>query len=277
MTDIVNFDLWSDIKNFEFGHSDASLSFAERLARDNAWDREFAERVIGEYRRFCYLGMTAGHPVTPSEEVDQAWHLHLLYTENYWTDFCGGVLRQPFHHGPTRGGRREGEKFHDWYQATLDSYERAFGEPPPVEIWPAAEDRFRNAHRFRRVNCAAHWVIPKPTARDLKRWLIAIVGLPLLAACAAGTDGIGGILPTIGGVIVLLVILGYVNDRLQVRAARKRRKAAIDGGQAVTGWMSAWLFWRGDQTDPGPDIGNSGGDGSSGCGGAGCGGGGCGS
>ncbi|MEK6230809.1 MAG: hypothetical protein N2A42_03075 [Luteolibacter sp.] len=33
-----------------------------------------------EYKRFVALAMLAGHPVTPSEEVDQAWHLHLVYT-----------------------------------------------------------------------------------------------------------------------------------------------------------------------------------------------------
>ena len=87
----------------------------QRLARDNGWTFEFAERVVEEYRRFAFLAKTAGHPVTPSDEVDQMWHLHLTYTRSYWDDFCGRVLEAPLHHDPTQGGRAEGEKFDDWY------------------------------------------------------------------------------------------------------------------------------------------------------------------
>jgi len=36
-----------------------------------------------EYKRFAFLAVAAGHPVSPSEAVDQPG-LHLTYTENYW-------------------------------------------------------------------------------------------------------------------------------------------------------------------------------------------------
>jgi hypothetical protein len=36
------------------------------------------------------------HIVTPSEQVDQVWHLHLTYTRSYWDEFCPNVLGQPF-------------------------------------------------------------------------------------------------------------------------------------------------------------------------------------
>ena len=113
MTTYESDGLWNRIEQFEFGLSDASLTFADRLARENGWSRQYADRVIEEYRRFCYLAMTAGHHVTPSEEVDQAWHLHLLYSENYCRDFCGDTLGRDLHHGPTRGGPSEGEKYAD--------------------------------------------------------------------------------------------------------------------------------------------------------------------
>ena len=90
MTNTIANALWNRIKDFEFGLSEASLSFTDRLSRENGWDAPYAERVVDEYRRFCFLAMAAGHPVTPSEQVDQVWHLHLLYTENYWT----GILRR---------------------------------------------------------------------------------------------------------------------------------------------------------------------------------------
>ena len=59
-----------------------------RLASENGWSREYAVRVMQEYRRFAFLAVAAGHPVSPSDAVDQAWHLHLVYTRSYWDEFC---------------------------------------------------------------------------------------------------------------------------------------------------------------------------------------------
>ncbi len=97
-------DLWHRIAAHSIGPDDAALTFAARLARENRWSLAHAEAVIGEYKRFCYLAMTAGHEVTPSDAVDQAWHLHLTYTRDYWQTFCPEVLGGDLHHGPTKGG-----------------------------------------------------------------------------------------------------------------------------------------------------------------------------
>jgi hypothetical protein len=35
-------------------------------------------------------------------DVDQAWHLHLTFSENYWKVFCPQILGSPLHHHPTR-------------------------------------------------------------------------------------------------------------------------------------------------------------------------------
>ena len=96
--------------------------------------------MIAEYKKFVFLAATSPRPVTPSDAVDQAWHLHLLYTESYWSELCGAVLGRPLHHGPTRGGDAEQRKFGDWYAATLERYEHAFGAPPPRDIWPLPEE-----------------------------------------------------------------------------------------------------------------------------------------
>jgi hypothetical protein len=157
--------LWLRLKDFSPDDPASKLPFSQRLARENGWSRHYASRVIKEYKRFCYLAMTAGHSVSPSDEVDQAWHLHLLYTENYWDDFCGRVLGRKFHHGPTRGGADESAKHYDWYEATLASYRRTFGLPPPGDIWPAAEARFAKPQAFRRVDTASYWLVPKPRFR----------------------------------------------------------------------------------------------------------------
>jgi hypothetical protein len=161
-------DLLARIRAFAFDEADAAFPFVVRLARENRWSRAYAERAIEEYRRFMLLAVAAGHPVTPSDQVDQVWHLHLLYTRSYWEAFCGGVLGQPIHHGPTRGGRQESVKFHAWYERTLDSYRRIFGEPPPADIWPESAIRFGEDLHQVRVNVARSWIIPKP--RLFLRW-----------------------------------------------------------------------------------------------------------
>jgi hypothetical protein len=144
--------LWQRIADHRIGPGDASLTFAARLARENRWNLLHAERVIGEYRRFCYLAITAGQEVTPSDAVDQAWHLHLTYSRDYWQTFCPEVLRADLHHGPTRGGAAERDRFYQQYAATLAAYETAFGEIPPADIWPSANKRFSVDPKGVRVN-----------------------------------------------------------------------------------------------------------------------------
>lgn len=144
--------LWRRIAAHEIGPVDATLSFAARLARENGWDAVYTERVIGEYRRFCYLAMTAGHEVTPPDAVDQAWHLHLTYSRDYWQVFCPQVLQAELHHGPTAGGPVERTRYYRQYADTLGSYETVFGENAPADIWPSARRRFMIDPRSVRVN-----------------------------------------------------------------------------------------------------------------------------
>jgi hypothetical protein len=73
--------------------------------------------------------------------VDQVWHLHLLFSDAYWNDFCPRVLGRPLHHHPTKGGQAERDRFHELYRATIDSYRQHFGEPP-ADLWPPVDVRF---------------------------------------------------------------------------------------------------------------------------------------
>ena len=119
-------DLWRRIQSFSFDDGDVDHPFAARLARENRWSAEFTARVIEEYRRFVFLSVAAGHAVTPSKIVDEAWHLHLIYTRSYWERLCPLVLGRPLHHEPSRGGAQEEEKFREQYRKTLASYRRFF-------------------------------------------------------------------------------------------------------------------------------------------------------
>jgi hypothetical protein len=115
------------LNDYNFDRPDAALPFSQRLAKENRWSRDYTDRAIREYKRFAFLAVVAGHPVSPSDQVDQVWHLHLTYTRSYWQEFCDEILAMPLHHEPTQGGAAERSKHHDWYQATLESYDRIFG------------------------------------------------------------------------------------------------------------------------------------------------------
>jgi len=150
--------LWKRIKNFEIGDPRSQFSFSDRLARENGWSLEYALRVIHEYKKFIFLICIADHPCSPSEEVDQAWHLHLLYTVSYWEDFCDKTLGRKIHHGPTKGGTEEKAKHFDLYEKTLNSYSDTFEMNPPSDIWPDTESRYRY-FRYQRVNLHTHRII----------------------------------------------------------------------------------------------------------------------
>lgn len=157
--------LWAALTGYAVGPDDAAFSFEARLARENGWTAEHAARVMEEYRRFLFLAAAAGHPVTPSDAVDQAWHLHLTYSRDYWDRLCGEVLGRPLHHGPTAGGPVEQHRYFAQYADTLASYESWFGAAPPASIWPSAQQRLIVDPQAVRVRRADHWILPKRAAR----------------------------------------------------------------------------------------------------------------
>ena len=139
-----NRELWTKIKLFKLDVDQAHFSFSQRLARDNNWTHEFALKVVEEYRRFIYLCcISEGQMITPSDAVDQAWHLHLTYTKSYWNDFCKYTLEQEIHHNPTKGGHKEREKFTNCYDLTFELYRQEFGEEPKEHIWWNSQKRFK--------------------------------------------------------------------------------------------------------------------------------------
>jgi hypothetical protein len=247
--------LWQRLRKWSPDVVGAAFPMSRRLARENGWALDFARRVVEEYRRFCYLAVVAGHRVTPSDAVDQAWHLHLCYSRDYWLDFCPNVLGTDLHHGPTRGGTAEAAKFEDWYGRTLASYRTHFGEEPPPDVWPPGAVRFAT-REFRRVDTSACFVLPR---RRVKRWAMA-AGLLLMLGVGLGGVAIDGgtfvaclIVGLIGLVAVVLVISIF-----QGKGGGKRNSHSGHSGCGI-----------GDSHESS----DSGGSGDSGCGGGGgCGG-----
>jgi uncharacterized protein (TIGR04222 family) len=154
--------LWERVRAFVFDDPQSPLTFTQRLARENGWSVGFADRVVDEYRRFVFLAVASGQEVTPSDEVDQAWHMHLTYSRSYWRELCGKILGTPLHHGPTRGTPSDADRHRQQYVGTLAMYEQTFGNPPPSDVWPSVEERFSDSRRHVRVDRHQVWIVPKP-------------------------------------------------------------------------------------------------------------------
>jgi hypothetical protein len=134
-------ELWQNMLDFKFDDPDAEYPLSHRLADDQGWEQLFALRVLEEYRKFMFLIMVTDHMCVPSKIVDEAWHLHLIYTRSYWYGLCKGVLGREVHHSPSKGGKAEEDKFAGLYERTLDSYEKYFGATPPADIWGCRHNR----------------------------------------------------------------------------------------------------------------------------------------
>lgn len=80
-----------------------------------------------EYRRFLFRSVVMDHIVTPSEEVDQFWHMQICYTKSYWNELCEKALIRPLHHNQIFGGEYEIQKYRQCYLDSLKSYESYFG------------------------------------------------------------------------------------------------------------------------------------------------------
>lgn len=241
-------ELWSRLLQFQLDQPGVGLPFSRRLARENSWSQRHTERVIEEYRRFLFLAMAAGHPVTPSVDVDQAWHLHLTYTRSYWDDLCPNVLRGPLHHQPTKGGNSEGAKFEDWYARTLQSYQAAFGVAPPADIWPAPAVRLAAESRIRQVSSRTHWVIRKPTVGAVG--IVAVA--TLLGLILTGCDG-GSIVLILAFSIPIAMIVGVVMLSLKVRRKAQRQTKRTNRQRSAStgsGYVAADTggYWLGSST-----------------------------
>jgi hypothetical protein len=174
--------VWMALCHYRIGPEKADLPFARQLARENGWSDRHSARVIEEYRRFCFLAVTADGEMTPSDAVDQAWHLHLTYSRDYWERFCPHILGRALHHGPTAGGGGAQARYFEQYAQTLKHYEQVFGELPPADIWPTGARRMIEDPKARRVHPRDGIVVPRRVVRSL---LLAAAAI-LLIAIAGG-------------------------------------------------------------------------------------------
>jgi hypothetical protein len=172
--------LWEKISSFEFDAPEAILPFSYRLARDHFWSEEYTQRVLKEYLRFVYLAATTTETLTPSNDVDEAWHLHLSYTRSYWDDLCKNILDRPLHHDPTEGGPDASKFYEQCYAKTLERYRLVFEEDPPADIWPDAATRFSPERGYRTVSLDRYWMVRRLFGTKAGKAVWAVFSLSLL-------------------------------------------------------------------------------------------------
>lgn len=185
----VDLEIWGNIADFDFDDAAQPGYFVGKLAHDNGWSGEYAERVFDEYRRYLYLACMADHVVVPSDQVDMAWHQHLLDTEQYWGVFCSSVLNRPLHHRPNKGGHA-GQAVHQaLYDRTLRTYAETFDCVPPEDIWPRPARRFGWKSGRRRMTIDPTWQLPSRRVQAMGAAFAIATVVPVVVAWTGSADG----------------------------------------------------------------------------------------
>jgi hypothetical protein len=256
-------ELWQKIQTFELDEAGISFKFSDRLARENGWTKTYAKLVIEEYKKFIFLCCVSEQGVTPSDPVDQVWHMHLTFTRSYWTDLCKKTLNREIHHNPTKGGKQEAAKFDGFYTLSHKLYTDKFGMQPPADVWQDNHTRFSDIN-FRRVNLGRYWLIRKPRLS-----VYALIILLLFIACATfiqASDTILSVLLMLAIVTVIMIaVYKWESDPDRWKNKNDDRNGA--GCSTAGGGCS-----DGNSHHGGHDSGGGSGCGSgcSGCSGSGC-------
>ncbi len=201
--------LWQRIESFPFDAPDSRLPFSHRLARENKWDYNFGLKAIEEYRKFIFLCCISPQGASPSKVIDEVWHLHLIYTQSYWEEFCGKTLNRNIHHHPSAGGAQERNKHENWRTDTLDLYRNTFNAEPPPEYW---DDKHSP---------------PNFLLRLLKR--ITLLPLLLTFIFLTSCNEKSGVFPTV--IIGFIIVIGLVMGGSGVnKTGEKRKKNENDTG-----------------------------------------------
>ncbi|SDQ42843.1 hypothetical protein SAMN05421664_1572 [Chryseobacterium soldanellicola] len=132
---LQNDSLWSRLQEFSLDAPNVDFPFSKKLAKEESWTVDFTKKAIEEYKKFVYLCCVLPNGASPSEIVDKVWHMHLIYTQNYWEEFCPNILKRKLHHHPSKGGFAEKDKHQNWFSDTLKNYKEIFNQEAPAEIW----------------------------------------------------------------------------------------------------------------------------------------------
>lgn len=90
-----------------------------RVAREHPdWSAERLKEAEGDYRLFLFECRTAKE-LTPSPDVDELWHAHILHTKDYVRD-CQAYFGRYLHHEPQAAKCDIGDCVNACYKAGND-------------------------------------------------------------------------------------------------------------------------------------------------------------
>lgn len=125
----INEALWARLKGWQ---QRDGRHLALWLERDPELNPGSGERLVEEYVRFLALCVSTGEALVPSTIVGEAWRVHAGYTLAYNDRFCPDVLGRTLHPMPVPGS----PQLNPAHRRIASLYARAFGQPPPQDIWP---------------------------------------------------------------------------------------------------------------------------------------------
>jgi hypothetical protein len=99
---IKNQWLWHKIKNANLLTGDVDNNiFKNRLKAKYKWTEEKCDDLISQYKQFLFIAATSNESETPTQEVDEVWHEHILFTRDYFDDWTK-ILGKTIHHAPDK-------------------------------------------------------------------------------------------------------------------------------------------------------------------------------
>ena len=122
-----------------------------RVAKEHGYSIKDAASLVKEAKRMLYLSVVTDKAISPSQDVDMAWHEMLMFTRFYrqFSDFIGAFI----HHDPTRDPR--------WRQA-LPGHKAAlswaFGENQ-TRHWGYANTCIFGLNSYNRNNCSSPFAL----------------------------------------------------------------------------------------------------------------------
>ncbi len=135
--------LWLKLNFLDLGANAAFQPFMQMMGQQTGWPMPMLGQVMEEYRKFLFLALRAGHPVTPPAMIEKVWSMHMQVAKNYWEQLGSLIAEQPTAQGL---GPQSASSMAEQYQQTLASYARIFGVEPPANIWskePPKSDPFK--------------------------------------------------------------------------------------------------------------------------------------
>ncbi len=107
----------------------------KKLITNYNWLKSEAEEAEKQYKNFIYICIKyAGeHSFSPSTDVDEFWHQHILDTEKYTKD-CTFIAGKYLHHRPSIRGesRSERERLKNQHQKAQQLLIELFQQPMTV-------------------------------------------------------------------------------------------------------------------------------------------------